>query len=153
MRVTPVPDYLAPDAPAAYYTPPAPDGSRPGEYHINLHDAAGRGRAETASIAFHEAIPGHHLQLAIAPSAPTCRRSAAGRGVTAYVEGWALYTERLADEMGLYRERPRPASAVASDPGAAVPPGGRHGAARPRLDPPQAIDFMVAHAPVHRARS
>ena len=46
--LTPIPDYLAADAPAAYYTPPAPDGSRPGEYHVNLHDPTSRGRAETA---------------------------------------------------------------------------------------------------------
>src|SRR5690606_20803090 len=100
----PVPDYLAADVPPAYYAPPAPDGSRPGIYYVNLHEPAERGRYSTASVAFHEAIPGHHLQLAIATERtdlPAFRRLSWGH--TAYVEGWALYTERLADEMGLYR--------------------------------------------------
>ncbi len=135
--LTPIPDFLAADAPAAYYTPPAPDGSRPGEYHVNLHDPTSRGRAETASIAFHEAIPGHHLQLAIASERtdlPAFRRLSWGH--TAFVEGWALYTERLADEMGLYEQRPRPARHVGQRLVASVSPGGRHRPPRHGLDPP-----------------
>lgn len=149
--LTPIPDYLAADAPAAYYTPPAPDGSRPGEYHVNLHDPAGRGRAETASIAFHEAIPGHHLQLAIASEQtdlPEFRRLSWGH--TAFVEGWALYTERLAEEMNLYRTDIDRLGMLASDSWRAcrlVVDTGLHafGWSRER-----AIDFMVEHAPVRR---
>jgi uncharacterized protein (DUF885 family) len=147
--LTPVPDFLAADAPAAYYTPPAPDGSRPGEYHVNLHDPTGRGRAETASIAFHEAIPGHHLQLAIAAERtdlPAFRRLSWGH--TAYVEGWALYTERLAEEMGLYRTDIDRLGMLASDSWRAcrlVVDTGLHAMGWTRQ---QAIDFMVAHAPV-----
>jgi uncharacterized protein (DUF885 family) len=150
--LTPVPDYLAPDAPAAYYTPPAPDGSRPGEYHVNLHDATGRGRMETASIAFHEAIPGHHLQLAIASERtdlPAFRRLSWGH--TAFVEGWALYTERLADEMGLYEADLDRLGMLASDSWRAcrlVVDTGLHALGWTRQ---QAIDFMTAHAPVNRA--
>jgi uncharacterized protein (DUF885 family) len=149
--LTPVPDYLAADAPAAYYTPPAPDGSRPGEYHVNLHDPTGRGRAETASIAFHEAIPGHHLQLAIASERtdlPAFRRLSWGH--TAFVEGWALYTERLADEMGLYESDLDRLGMLASDAWRAcrlVVDTGLHALGWTRQ---QAIDFMVAHAPVNR---
>jgi uncharacterized protein (DUF885 family) len=149
--LTPVPDYLAADAPAAYYTPPAPDGSRPGEYHVNLHDPTGRGRAETASIAFHEAIPGHHLQLAIASERtdlPAFRRLSWGH--TAFVEGWALYTERLADEMGLYTNDVDRLGMLASDAWRAcrlVVDTGLHALGWTRQ---QAIDFMVAHAPVNR---
>ncbi len=147
--LTPIPDYLAADAPAAYYTPPAPDGSRPGEYHVNLHDPTSKGRAETASIAFHEAIPGHHLQLAIAAERtdlPAFRRLSWGH--TAYVEGWALYTERLADEMGLYRTDLDRLGMLASDSWRAcrlVVDTGLHAMGWTRQ---QAIDFMVEHAPV-----
>ncbi len=150
-RLTPIPDYLAADAPAAYYTPPAPDGSRPGEYHVNLHEPTGRSRAETASIAFHEAIPGHHLQLAIAAERtdlPAFRRLSWGH--TAYVEGWALYTERLAGEMGLYRSDLDRLGMLASDSWRAcrlVVDTGLHAMGWSRQ---QAIDFMVANAPVGR---
>jgi uncharacterized protein (DUF885 family) len=149
--LTPVPDYLAPDSPAAYYTPPAPDGSRPGEYHVNLHDATGRSRAETASIAYHEAIPGHHLQLAIASERtdlPAFRRLSWGH--TAFVEGWALYTERLADEMGLYESDVDRLGMLASDAWRAcrlVVDTGLHALGWTRG---QAIEFMAAHAPVNR---
>lgn len=147
--LTPVPSFLEADAPAAYYTPPAPDGSRPGEYHVNLHDPTGRGRAETASIAFHEAIPGHHLQLAIAAERtelPAFRRLSWGH--TAYVEGWALYTERLAEEMGLYPTDIDRLGMLASDSWRAcrlVVDTGLHAMGWTRQ---QAIDFMVANAPV-----
>lgn len=148
-ELTPMPDYLAADAPAAYYTPPAPDGSRPGEYHVNLHEPTTKGRAETASIAFHEAIPGHHLQLAIASERtelPAFRRLSWGH--TAYVEGWALYTERLADEMGLYESDLDRLGMLASDSWRAcrlVVDTGLHAFGWTRQ---QAIDFMVANAPV-----
>lgn len=149
--LTPIPDYLAADAPAAYYTPPAPDGSRPGEYHVNLHSPTTTGRAETASIAFHEAIPGHHLQLAIAAERtdlPSFRRLSWGH--TAYVEGWALYTERLAEEMGLYETDLDRLGMLASDAWRAcrlVVDTGLHAMGWSRQE---AIDFMVAHAPVGR---
>ncbi|MBJ8339895.1 DUF885 domain-containing protein [Antrihabitans sp. YC3-6] len=145
----PIPDYLAADAPAAYYTPPAPDGSRPGEYHVNVGEPTTKGRAETASIAFHEAIPGHHLQLAIAAERddlPAFRRLSWGH--TAYVEGWALYTERLAEEMGLYRNDLDRLGMLASDSWRAcrlVVDTGLHAMGWSRQ---QAIDFMVEHAPV-----
>jgi uncharacterized protein (DUF885 family) len=150
-ELKPVPDYLAADAPAAYYTPPAPDGSRPGEYHVNLHEPTDRGRAETASIAFHEAIPGHHLQLAIATERtdlPAFRRLSWGH--TAFVEGWALYTERLADEMGLYESDVDRLGMLASDSWRAcrlVVDTGLHAMGWTRE---QAIDFMRANAPVNR---
>ncbi|HET6836025.1 MAG TPA: DUF885 domain-containing protein [Acidimicrobiales bacterium] len=147
----PVPEYLAADSPAAYYSPPAPDGSRPGEYFVNLHEPTKRGRAETASIAYHEAIPGHHLQLAIASERtdlPAFRRLSWGQ--TAFVEGWALYTERLADEMGLYQSDLDRLGMLASDSWRAcrlVVDTGLHAMGWTRQ---QAIDFMNANAPVSR---
>jgi uncharacterized protein (DUF885 family) len=97
-----MPEAGAQDAPIAYYLPPATDGSRPGTYFVNTTAPTTRTRFESEALAFHESIPGHHLQLAIAQELediPEFRKHAL---VTAYVEGWGLYTERLADEMGLY---------------------------------------------------
>lgn len=87
----------------AFYFPPANDGSRGGTFFINIDDPTAWGTFELESLAFHEGIPGHHLQLAIAAelpdSVPAIRKYAE---TASYAEGWGLYSERLADEMGLY---------------------------------------------------
>jgi uncharacterized protein (DUF885 family) len=85
----------------AFYQPAPLDGSRPGTYWLNPLGATERSRTVSEVTAFHEAVPGHHYQLSLAAEAsmPNLRRFAF---IEAYLEGWGLYTERLADEMGLY---------------------------------------------------
>ncbi len=97
--------YKEEDAPAAYYYPPAIDNSRPGVFYVNTYDLPSRSYVGLASTSFHEAVPGHHFQIALQsehPSLNAFRRLGARMAGTAYVEGWGLYSERLADEMGLY---------------------------------------------------
>ena len=100
--VKPVEAYREKEEAAAQYFPPPDDLSRPGIYYVNTWRPETRARFETASMAAHEGLPGHHLQMALAlerRGLPAFRRNAE---FTAFVEGWALYSERLADEMGLY---------------------------------------------------
>ena len=105
--VRPVEEYKEKDAPFAYYYPPSPDGSRPGIYYANGYDLPSRKYTKLATTTFHEAAPGHHFQITLEMENPhlnTFRRLGARMVGGAYVEGWGLYSERLADEMGLFRD-------------------------------------------------
>jgi uncharacterized protein (DUF885 family) len=106
LEVRAVEEYKEKDAPFAYYYPPAADGSRDGIYYANGYDLPSRKYTKLASTTYHEAAPGHHFQIALEmenPNLNTFRRLGARLVGGAYVEGWGLYSERLADEMGLYR--------------------------------------------------
>jgi len=101
-QVVPVPASMAPAMPPAYYMQPPPDRSREGTYFLNTYKPEERDRFEYESTHFHEAIPGHHFDRSLASELdgiPMFRRYSQ---VYAHTEGWGLYAERLADEMGLY---------------------------------------------------
>ncbi|MBI2780851.1 MAG: DUF885 domain-containing protein [Chloroflexi bacterium] len=100
--VVPVPSHSEVHQTIAYYSWPAMDGSRPGRYYINQYAPETRPRYEAEALAFHEAVPGHHLQIAIAQELEGLPAFQRMLGSTAFAEGWGLYTERLSDEMGLY---------------------------------------------------
>ena len=106
-EVRPVEEYKEKDAAFAYYYPPAPDGSRPGIYYANGYDLPSRKFSTLATTTYHEAAPGHHFQISLEMENPKLgrfRRMGARMVGGAYVEGWGLYSERLADEMGLFRD-------------------------------------------------
>lgn len=102
--VSRIPDYEAPFTTIAYYRPPVPDGSKPGQLFVNVYQPETRPRFEAAVLAFHESIPGHHLQIAIAQELDAAPAFTKHIAPSAFVEGWALYSERLADELGLYED-------------------------------------------------
>ncbi|MFC5527197.1 DUF885 domain-containing protein [Rhodanobacter ginsengisoli] len=102
--VMPVEAFREKEAAAAEYHPGTPDGSRPGQIFVNTGDFANRSVLTIESTAYHEGIPGHHLQISIAqtlPKLPPFRQQA---GYTAYIEGWALYSEQLGKEVGFYKD-------------------------------------------------
>ncbi|RYU12905.1 DUF885 domain-containing protein [Nocardioides iriomotensis] len=134
--------------PKAFYFPPATDGSRGGTFFVNIDDPDSWGIFELESMAFHEGIPGHHLQLAIAgelQGVPEFRKHIHN---SAYAEGWGLYTERLSDEMGLYSGPVDRMGMYAADSMRAcrlVVDTGLHALGWSRQ---QAIDFMVDNSPL-----
>jgi len=102
VEVVPVEAFREKEAPSAQYQPGALDGSRPGRVQVNTYDPTSRKTISIESTAYHEGVPGHHMQISIAQELPTLPPFRQNGGYTAYVEGWALYTERLGKDVGFY---------------------------------------------------
>ncbi len=147
-KVLPVPAESEKHAPPAYYYPPLPDGSRDGTYFLNTYKAETKSIFEAESVAFHEAIPGHHLDRTIAvelQDVPNFQKYVAS---TAFVEGWGLYSEQLANEMGLYSSDVQQLGRLGNDAWRAcrlVLDTGMHGMGWSR---DKAIDFFRANSPI-----
>ncbi|MDP3802942.1 DUF885 family protein [Brevundimonas sp.] len=101
-----VPTFIEAGAPGGYYNSPALDGSRPGAYYINLRDTSEWPRMQLPTLTYHEASPGHHHQIALQQEQADRPLLMKVLGFSAYSEGWALYSEQLADEMGVYADNP-----------------------------------------------
>ena len=151
--VLPVPPESAEHAPPAYYWPPSQDGSRPGTYFLNTYDASSKSIFEAESVAFHEAIPGHHMDRTIASElkdVPEFQKYAAS---TAFVEGWGLYSEQLANEMGLYSNDVQQLGRLGNDAWRAcrlVLDTGMHGMGWSR---DQAINFFLENSPIENTNA
>ena len=152
-KVLPVPAESEQHAPPAYYDPPLPDGSRDGTYFLNTYKAETKSIFEAESVAFHEAIPGHHLDRTIAvelQDVPDFQKYVAS---TAFVEGWGLYSEQLANEMGLYSNDVQQLGRLGNDAWRAcrlVLDTGMHGMGWSR---DKAIEFFKANSPIEEINS
>ncbi|MFW7415446.1 DUF885 domain-containing protein [Demequina sp. SO4-18] len=134
--------------PVAFYSPPAVDGSKPGEFFFNASDPSAWSTYELEAITYHESIPGHHLQFALHAESTDLHPVLRHLHVTSYLEGWGLYTERLADEMGLYTSDLSRVGMLAADSLRAcrlVVDTGLHAL---RWTRQEAIDYMAAHCPL-----
>ena len=134
--------------PMAYYRPPPQDGSRPGEFFFNIADPGAWGTFQVPAIAYHEGIPGHHLQLALGIENHRIHDLHRLCYIPAYGEGWGLYTEQLADEMGLYEDDMERVGMLTTDSmrgGRLVVDTGMHALGWTRQ---QAIDYFADHSPM-----
>ena len=131
----------------AYYSAPEPETGKPGEFFFNVSNPTDWSRTELEGTTFHEGVPGHHLQFALCEEDPELHNVLKRMNVTAYLEGWALYTERLADELGLYSGPLQRVGMLENDSLRAcrlVVDTGMHAFGWTRQ---QAIDFILANSP------
>lgn len=99
-----IPAYVAPQTTSAYYWPPSTDGTRGGVYYLNTYNLSARPLYQLEALSMHEAVPGHHLQLAIQAELTTLHPMSRESNLNAFIEGWALYSERLGKDLGFYTD-------------------------------------------------
>jgi uncharacterized protein (DUF885 family) len=151
MEVRAVEKFREKSTASAFYNGPSPDGKRPGIYYVNLSNMRARPRFGLETLSYHEGIPGHHMQVAIAQEldgVPSFQKF--GGGYSAYGEGWALYTERLGKEMGFFQDPYSDYGRLVAELWRAVRLVVDSGMHAKRWDRQQAIDYFVTNTPMDR---
>ena len=147
MEVRPVEPFRERSAGLAFYSGPAADGSRPGVYYVNTFDVKAIPTYQIEALAYHEGIPGHHMQIAIAQELESVPRFRRFGGYTAYSEGWGLYTERLGKEMGAYADPYSDFGRLTMELRRAIRLVVDTGVHKKRWTRRQAVDYILANQP------